>query len=199
MLDNTRMTIASRSHQRPVHHLPAIVFNRIPRERGHLTIRFLHDQIRCRKVPVATLAACKGGIEVALRDPAQPKRQRSYPRMQRDVVRRRAQRLHQRLRTGDAGEIQIDAGGRADRLIVERRGLPATCEEELIGCGRKYRREHRRGIFNQRHADAPVLAVREIGAGAVDRIDDPDQPLAEPRFVVDAFLGEPAFPSPVTS
>jgi hypothetical protein len=70
MLDNTRMTIASGSHQRPVHHLPAIVFNRIPRERGHLTIRFLHDQIRCRKVPVATLAARKGGIEVSLRYPA---------------------------------------------------------------------------------------------------------------------------------
>ena len=66
MLDNTRMTIASRSHQHPVCHFPAIVLDRIPRERGHLTIRFLHDQIRCRKVPVATLAARKSGIEIAL-------------------------------------------------------------------------------------------------------------------------------------
>ena len=87
MLDNARMTIASRCHQHPVRHLPAIVLDRVPRERGHLTIRFLHDQIRRGKVPVAALAARKSGIEAALRDPAQPKRQRSDSRMKRDFVR----------------------------------------------------------------------------------------------------------------
>ena len=70
MLDNACMTILSRCHQYPVHHLPAIVLNRIPRERGHPTTRFLHDQIRRRKVPVAALAARKSGIETAVRDPA---------------------------------------------------------------------------------------------------------------------------------
>ena len=45
---------------------------------------------------------------------------------------------------------------------------------------------------DQRHAHAPVFAAGEIGAGAVDRIDDPDQLLAETRFVVDAFFRQPA-------
>ena len=59
MLDNACVPIMSRSHQHPVRHLPAIILNRVPRERGHPTIRFLHDQIRRRKVPIAALTAGK--------------------------------------------------------------------------------------------------------------------------------------------
>src|SRR5436190_18407130 len=70
MPDYARMTIASRCHQHPVHHIPAIIRYRIPRERGHSTIRLLHDQIGGGKVPVAALAAGKSGIETALRHPA---------------------------------------------------------------------------------------------------------------------------------
>ena len=87
MLDNTRMTIVSRCYQHSVHHLPAIILNRVPRECGHPTIRFLHDQIRRGEIPVTALTACKSGIETAIRDTAQPKRQRSDPRMQRDLIR----------------------------------------------------------------------------------------------------------------
>ena len=87
MLDNACMTIVSRCHQHPVRHLPAIVLNRVPRERGHPTTRFLHDQIGRGKVPVAALAAGKGRIEVSLRDPAQPKRQRSNTEMQDNFIR----------------------------------------------------------------------------------------------------------------
>jgi hypothetical protein len=87
MLDNACVTIVSRCHQHPVHHLPAIILNRIPRERGHPTIRFLHDQIRRGKIPIAALAACKSGIEAAVSNPAQPERQRSNSRMQRDFIR----------------------------------------------------------------------------------------------------------------
>ena len=87
MLDNARMTIAARCYQHPVHHLPAIILNRIPRECGHPTIGFLYDQIRRGKIPVAALAACKSGIEGAVGNPAQPKGQRSDPRMQRDLIR----------------------------------------------------------------------------------------------------------------
>jgi len=87
MLDNARMTITSRCYQHPVHHLPAIILNRIPRECGHSTIGFLHDQIRRGKIPVVALAARKSGIEAAVRDQTQPKRQRSDSRMQRDFIR----------------------------------------------------------------------------------------------------------------
>ena len=77
MLDNACMTIAPRCHQHPVRNLPAIVEDRIPGERGHVTIRFLHDQMGRGKVPVAALATGKGRIEPSVRDPAQPQRQRS--------------------------------------------------------------------------------------------------------------------------
>ena len=70
VLDNARMTIAPCRHQHPVRHFPTIVKDGIPRKRGHITIRFLHDQIGCGKIPVVALAAGKGGIEPALGDPA---------------------------------------------------------------------------------------------------------------------------------
>ena len=76
--DNPTVSFLPRRHQHPVHHLPAIILDRIARECGHATIRFLHDQIRGGKIPIAALAACKSGIEAAVGDPAQPQRQRSY-------------------------------------------------------------------------------------------------------------------------
>ena len=68
MLDDACMTIAPRCHQHPVRCLPAIVGYRLPRERGHVTIRFVHDQIGRGKVPVAALAAGKSRIETAIRE-----------------------------------------------------------------------------------------------------------------------------------
>ena len=70
MRDDARMTVASCCYQYPVRHLPAIVEDRIPGKRGHHTIRFLHDQIRRGKIPVAALAAGKGNVEAALRHAA---------------------------------------------------------------------------------------------------------------------------------
>ena len=97
MRNDPRMTIASRRHQHPVHHVPAIVKDRIPRERRHSTIRFLHDQIGGGKIPVAALPAGKGGIQRAVRDTAQPQRQRADSRMQGDFFRRGTEALNQRL------------------------------------------------------------------------------------------------------
>src|SRR5258706_3817693 len=48
----------------------------------------------------------------------------------------------------------------------------------------RLRRQQRRRALDQRHADAPVLAAGEIAARAVDRIDDPYQPLGKTLFVV---------------
>ena len=73
--DNARMTIASRRHQHPVCYLPAIIDNPLAGQRGHLTIRFLHDQMSRRKIPIATISAGEGRVEITLRDPAEPERQ----------------------------------------------------------------------------------------------------------------------------
>ena len=135
MLDNARMTIVSRCHQNPMHHLTAIVLNRIPRERRHSTIRFVHDQIGRGKIPVAALTARKSGIEATVGDPAQPQRQRSDSREKRDFIRRRTEPLHQRLWSGHAGKIQITAPGGGHRPLVQRRALPAGGEEKLVLTG----------------------------------------------------------------
>ena len=86
MRDNARMTIAARGHQHSVRYFPAIIEDGISGEIAHPTIRFLHDQIGGRKVPIMAITPRKSRIERAMRDPAQPERKRAYPRMQLDVV-----------------------------------------------------------------------------------------------------------------
>ena len=72
------MTIASRGHQHPVRHFPAIIQDRVPGKRSHPTIRFLHDQIRRGKIPVPRLPAGEGSVQIALRDPAKAERATGY-------------------------------------------------------------------------------------------------------------------------
>ncbi|MGY3652676.1 hypothetical protein ACVWW2_007967 [Bradyrhizobium sp. LM4.3] len=77
MRDNVRMTIATRCHQHPVRDFPAVIEDGISGEVAHPTIRFLHDQIGRRKVPVMTVAARKSRIQRAMGDPAEPQRERT--------------------------------------------------------------------------------------------------------------------------
>ena len=86
MRDNVRMTIAPRCHQHPVRHFPTIIKDGISGEVAHPTIRFLHDQIGRRKVPIMAVAPRNSRIERASGDPALPERQRTDSRMQRDVT-----------------------------------------------------------------------------------------------------------------
>lgn len=72
MRDDFSMSIASCCYQHPVRHIPTIIEDRIAGQCGHFTIRFLHDQMRRRKIPIAALSACKSSIECAMRDAAQP-------------------------------------------------------------------------------------------------------------------------------
>ena len=86
MRDNARMTIASRCHQHPVRHFPAVIEDGFSGEVAHPTIRFLHDQIGRRKVPVMAVAPRKSRIQRAMGDPAQPQRQRADSPMQLDFA-----------------------------------------------------------------------------------------------------------------
>src|SRR3954463_3918266 len=103
------MPVAPRRHQHAMPHLPAIVANRVPRERGEPSIRFLHDQIGRGNIPVVAVAADKSGIELALGDPAQPQRQGTDSRMQGNIAERFPQSLDQRFWTRDARKIQLGA------------------------------------------------------------------------------------------
>ena len=66
MRDNARMTIASRCHQHPVRNFPAVIEDGVSGEIAHPTIRFLHDQIGRRKVPIMAVAARKSRIQHAI-------------------------------------------------------------------------------------------------------------------------------------
>ncbi len=65
---------------------PAIVQDRIPGQRRHATIRFVHDQIGGGKIPVAALTAGERGIEPSVRNPTQPKRQRPDSGMENYIL-----------------------------------------------------------------------------------------------------------------
>ena len=186
------MTIVPRRHQHPVHHLPAIILDRIARERGHSTIRFVHDQIAAARSQSRLWPPAKAASSL----PSATRHSRSAS----DPIRGCSV-----ISSGDGLSRCTSGFGPATREksssvpVAARTGLSlcvaplaADGEEELVGGRRKHRRQHRRRARDQRHTDAPVLAAGEIGAGAVDRIDDPDQFLAEAAVVVDALFRQPA-------
>ena len=43
-------------------------------------------------------------------------------------------------------------------------------------------------VVDERGGDGPIRQAGKIGAGAVDRVDDPDMRACEPRRIVGAFL-----------
>ena len=69
------MTIAPCGQQHPMPDIPAIIEDRVPGKRGHFTIRFLHDQMSRRKIPIVALSTRECRIETAFGNPAQPQRQ----------------------------------------------------------------------------------------------------------------------------
>ena len=112
--------------------------------------------------------------------------------MQCNLVPVRSEPLDQRLRTCDTSEIDGCPARRLDLAVVKHGALPPRGKEKFAGHRHEHRREHGRLVFNQRHAHAPVLAPGEIAAGAVDRIDNPGQPPAQPLRIINAFLRQPA-------
>ena len=69
----------------------------------------------------------------------------------------------------------------------------SACGKEKFIAGRcKHRSQQRRAILDQSGAHAPVLAAGEVAAGAVDRIDNPDQTFAETMPVIGALFRQPA-------
>ena len=173
MPDNARMTIASRCHQHPVHHVPAIIRrSHPPRARSSY-----------HSLPARSNSPRQGPSRGSVRPQKRHRARHARPGTAAapanrcadasDIFRRRAEPLHQRLRAGHAGEIEIVARVACTLLVVARGALPARGEEEFVAGRRENRGQHGRSVLHQRHADAPVVAAGEIGARAVDGIDDP--------------------------
>jgi hypothetical protein len=57
------------------------------------------------------------------------------------------------------------------------------------------RAEHRPPARGKRHRDRPIVLARQIGAGAVDRVDDPHILGLKPRRIVLVLFRQPAIAS----
>ena len=82
-------------------------------------------------------------------------------------------------------------GGRRDRDAVACGAAIGAGGEELLGDRRVKAGHHRPAVGDQRCRHRPIRQARDIGAGAVDRIDDPDIAGGKPRRIVDAFFRQP--------
>ena len=70
MRDNARVAITPRCDQHAVRHIGTVIKNRLAPERGHFTIRLMHDQIGGGEIPVPALSPGEGRIDPAIRDTA---------------------------------------------------------------------------------------------------------------------------------
>ena len=193
MLDNASMTIAPRCHQHPVRHLRAIIRgSRPPRARSCYHSLPARSNWR-RQGPSRGFGRRQRPRQAAPRRPgtaAAPAIRSADAAKSRPAA--RLQPLDQRFWPGDARKIELGARRRVNRHIVEVAPCPRAAKKNSSLAGANTAASTGGSILDQRHADAPVFAAGEIAAGAVDRIDNPDQALAEPRFVVDAFFRQPA-------
>ncbi len=160
-------------------------------ERRQCAARFVHQKISRRKVPIVAVAAGKGDVEGSLRDAGEAERQRSHSRHGGEWRHEAASRS-KRLR-GPA----MRASSRSAPLVAAigaplRVAPPSAARHEEILCHRRIKAGHNRpAILDQRRRHRPIGQAGDIGARAVDRIDDPDMARGEPRRIVDAFLRQP--------
>ena len=92
------------------------------------------------------------------------------------------------LRTGHFGAREPGAGIGRDARAIERRALAGDRQKHFLGDRRIERGQPRAAAVDQRHRNGPVRKAGDIGAGAVDRIDDPGGRLgAQVRLVLGLF------------
>ncbi len=161
--------------QRAVHHVRAIIDKPPPRKVGHHAAGFVHQKVGRRKIPIVAAAGGKGGIELAMRDADKPQRQREDFGLGGDLRMQAAQAIEIALGAGELGAGQSRARACQNARAVERGALPARGQEHLVRHRRINSGELRDAVLDQRHRDGPVGAAGNIGAGAVDRIDDPGE------------------------
>ena len=79
-----------------------------------------------------------------------------------------------------------------DGLAIERRPLPCHREPFFPACRGREHPDQRLARTHERDRDRPAVAPAHEVAGAIDRIDQPDQPACRPHLVVGGLLGQPS-------
>ena len=70
MRENARVARMASRDQHAVRHLGTIIEDRLAPERGHFTIRLIHDLICRGEIPIVALAAGKRRVDSAVRHAA---------------------------------------------------------------------------------------------------------------------------------
>ena len=122
--------------------------------------------------PVVAAAAGDAGVERSLGDPGETQRQRV--RARHDGKRRRdgLQPFEKSSRRGDARLRKLSAGRGRDRRAVAGGAVASDGKKELVADRRVKASRDRPAVLDQRGGHRPIRQARDIGARAVNWIDD---------------------------
>ena len=96
------------------------------------------------------------------------------------------------LGSGESRAAQAGTGADADGHAIAGRAASGDGKKHLIGHRREQGSESRPARLDQRDRHRPVVPVRDVGARAVDRIDDPgSRHRARGRIVLGFFRQPP--------
>ena len=123
------MPDAPGSHQRPVYRLGAIIDEQLTGQRRHRASGFVHQQVGGCKVPIVAVAARKGYVKLAVRDPRQPQRQRTNSWRYNDGRVNAGKPIRKASRAGDSRTAEIGRRIDRERQAVTRGALSRRCEE----------------------------------------------------------------------
>jgi len=90
---------------------------------------------------------------------------------------------------GNARSGQLAAIAGHQRPAVAPGALPCFGVPEFAACGRAKQAEQRLSGTDQRDRDGPAFAAVDEIAGAINRVDQPDQPACQPIGTVGGFFG----------
>ncbi len=190
------MPPAPSRHQHAVDGLRLVVNQRLTVEPGDCPAGFVHQKIGSRKVPVVAGTAGDGAVQLAGRNPRDAQRERVNPGHGNQPGMALREPFQDALGAAELGAIEIGSIARRYRLVVAG-GAAARGRHEHLVCDRREQRSDRgTALFDQGRRDRPIFAFRDKSARAVDRIDHPHPPRADPCRVVLAFLRQPAVAGP---
>jgi hypothetical protein len=152
----------------------------------------VHQKIGRRKVPITAVRGDEGGVERAGRNARKAQSERGDSRHGRDARLDRRKAIETTLGAGERGAGQMITGTGRDRHPIEGGAVARRREEQLVAHRRVERSNQRPARAHQSRGDHPVRQSREIRAGAVDRIDDPNLRASQSHRVVLRLFGKPA-------
>src|SRR4051794_18071130 len=172
----------------PMHRFRCVIARPERLERGEAAAGLGKDEVGRGDVPVAGIPGDEADIDRTVRDAHETQRQGRDALDALDRPGPALEAVDERLWPGDPGAGKRRTARDPDGLAVAHR--PATADglvEQLVR-RRVHDAEHWLAFDQERDRDRPVRMAGEEGAGAVDRVDDPDPAALYPRRIVGRLL-----------